>query len=142
MIKPLQTFAIVLLCACPVLAQNEITVEPATGPLGWLLNPYRPRNVPPIRVTNSPRLDSLIRAGNLYLSAPDVVALAIENNIDVEVQRYGPLLAKEVLRRAQSGGALRGVGLPVSQGAQSVSLQGVSLNPTGGAASGAGVSSG
>ncbi len=86
---------------------------------------------PPIRLTNSPRLDSLIRAGNLYLTAQDVVALAIENNIDVEVQRYGPLLAKEVLRRAQGGGALRSVGAAVAAGPQSVSLQGVSVNNSG-----------
>ena len=147
MIKPLQTlgiFLLYLLYAVCTFAQDEIRVEPATGPLGWLINPYRPRSVPPIRVTNSPRLDSLIRAGNLYLTAQDVVALAIENNIDVEVQRYGPLLAQEVLRRAEAGGALRSVGLPVAPGPQSVSLQGVSLNPTGGAGitSGAGVSSG
>jgi len=129
--------------AAHTFAQSEIAVEPAMGRLGWLLNPYRPRSIPPIRLTNSPRLDSLIRAGNLYLSAPDVVALAIENNIDVEVQRYGPLLAKEVLRRAQAGGALRSVGSPIAPGAQSVSLQGVSLNPTGvSLTSGAGVSSG
>lgn len=144
MIKPLQALGIFLLCAVCTFAQDEIRVEPAAGPLGWLINPYRPRSVPPIRVTNSPRLNSLIRAGNLYLAAPDVVALAIENNIDVEVQRYGPLLAQEVLRRAEGGGALRSVGLPVAPGPQSVSLQGVSLNPTGaaGTASGAGVSSG
>jgi outer membrane protein len=144
MIKPLQALGIFLLCAVGTFAQDEIRVEPPTGPLGWLVNPYRPRSVPPIRVTNSPRLNSLIRAGNLYLTEQDVVALAIENNIDVEVQRYGPLLAQEVLRRAQAGGALRSVGLPVAPGPQSVSLQGVSLNPTGGAGitSGAGVSSG
>src|ERR1700730_11074985 len=144
MIKPLQALGIFLLCAVATFAQDEIRVEPPTGPLGWLVNPYRPRSVPPIRVTNSPRLNSLIRAGNLYLSEQDVVALPIENNIDVEVQRYGPLLAQEVLRRAQAGGALRSVGLPVAPGPQSVSLQGVSLNPTGGAGitSGAGVSSG
>ena len=143
MIKPFVTLAICLLLAAHGFAQSEIAVEPATGRLGWLLNPYRPRSVPPIRVTNSSRLDSLIRAGNLYLSAPDVVALAIENNIDVEVQRYGPLLAKEVLRRAQAGGALRNVGSSVAPGPQSVSLQGVSLNPTGASlTSGAGVSSG
>jgi outer membrane protein TolC len=47
-----------------------------------------------------------------------------------------------VLRRAQAGGALRGVGLAVSQGPQSVSLQGVSLNGNGVAAGGGGVSSG
>ncbi len=76
----------------------------------------------------------------LYLSAPDVVALAIENNIDVEVQRYGPLLAQEVLKRALSGGALRNVGAGIAAGPQSVSLQGVSLNPTGtGLTAGAGV---
>src|SRR6202035_3919478 len=144
MIKSLVTLAICLLCVVPSFAQSEIRVEAPTGRLGWLLNPYRPRNVPPIRVTNSPRLDSLIRAGNLYLSAPDVVALAIENNIDVEIQRYGPLLAKEVLKRAQAGGALRSVGAPVAPGPVSVSLQGVSLNFSGGAAAGAGtgVSSG
>jgi len=85
-----------------------------------------------------------VRAGNLYLTAADVVALAIENNLDVEVQRYGPLLAREVLRRAQGGGALRSVGLGVAAGPQSVSLQGVSLNIGGGSANtaGNGVSSG
>jgi outer membrane protein len=125
-------------------AQSEISVQPATGGLGWLTHPYQPRNVPPIRLTNSPRLDSLLRAGNLYLTAQDVVALAIENNIDVEVQRYGPLLAKEVLRRAEGGGALRSVGAAVAAGPQSVSLQGVSVNNSGAVAlsSGTGVSSG
>ncbi|MGH7489877.1 MAG: TolC family protein, partial [bacterium] len=68
----------------------------------------------------------------------DVVALAIENNIDVEVQRYGPLLAREVLRRAKGGGALRNVGVGVAPGPQSVSLQGVSLNSGGGGSAGAG----
>ena len=33
-------------------------------------------------------------------------ALALENNIDIEVQRYAPLLAREVLHRAEGGGAL------------------------------------
>src|ERR1700730_1601657 len=138
------TLFVSLILTANASAQSEISVRPATGGLGWVTRPYRPRSVPPIRLTNSPRLDSLIRAGNLYLSAQDVVALAIENNIDVEVQRYGPLLAKEVLRRAEAGGALRSVGSPVSAGPQSVSLQGVSLNPTGsaGITSGAGVSSG
>jgi outer membrane protein len=59
------------------------------------------------------------------------------------VQRYGPLLANEVLRRAQGGGALRSVGLGVAAGPQSVSLAGVSVNSSGAALSaGGGVSSG
>src|SRR5580700_6280143 len=138
------TLFVALLLTANVSAQSEITVQPATGGLGWVTRPYQPRSVPPIRLTNSPRLDSLIRAGNLYLTAPDVVALAIENNIDVEVQRYGPLLATEVLRRAQGGGALRSVGAAVAAGPQSVSLQGVSVNNSGsvGLSSGSGVSSG
>jgi outer membrane protein TolC len=137
-----------LLCACLPLgryarAQNVVRIDPANGSLGWLTHPYRVRDVPPINLANSSRIESLVRAGNLYLSAPDVVALAIENNIDVEVQRYGPLLAKEVLRRANSGGALRGVGLGVAQGPQSVSLQGVSVNGAGIlTTAGSGVSSG
>lgn len=127
-----------------VAAQNAIRIDPAQGSVGWLLNPYRARSVPPINLSNSPRLEILVRGGNLYLTAPDVVALAIENNLDVEVQRYGPLLAREVLRRAQSGGALRSVGLGVAPGPESVSLQGVTLNTTGAAVNtgGNGVSSG
>jgi outer membrane protein TolC len=72
-----------------------------------------------------------------------MVALAIENNVDVEMQRYTPVLAREVLRRAEAGGALRSVGLPVAAGPQSVSLQGVTVNAGGGTtASGGGISSG
>ncbi len=133
-----------LAVALPAAAEDAIRIDPAQGRLNWLTRNYRQRTVPAIDLNNSPRLDSLIRAGNLYLTAADVVALAIENNLDVEVQRYGPLMAQEVLRRAQSGNALRSVGLGVAQGPQSVSLQGVSIN-TGGASvstAGNGVSSG
>jgi outer membrane protein TolC len=85
----------------------------------------------------------LTHAGNLYLSAQDAVALAVENSLDIEVQRYGPLLAQEVLRRAQAGGALRNVGVGVAPGPSSVSLTGVTVTNIGvvGAA-GEGVSSG
>jgi outer membrane protein len=147
--RTLYTNLIPLACLClamaiPGAAEDEVRILPAQGRLGWLTNPYRQRTVPAISLDNSPRLETLVRAGNLYLTAPDVVALAIENNLDVEVQRYGPLLAQEVLRRAQSGGALRSVGLGVAAGPQSVSLQGVSVNTNGASAStaGNGVSSG
>jgi outer membrane protein len=134
-----------LLCfllAGPAIPQSVVRIDPVVGGrLGWLTHPYQPRTVPPINLNNTSRLDSLIRGGNLYLSAPDVVALAIENSIDIEVQRYGPLLEREVLRRAQGGGALRSVGLGVAAGPQSVSLQGVSVNATSAGGTG-GVSSG
>ncbi|MGB6945298.1 MAG: TolC family protein [Bryobacteraceae bacterium] len=138
------TLLVPLLFAPCVSAQSEISVQSPTGRLGWLTHPYEASSVPPIRLTNSARLNDLIRAGNLYLTSQDVVALAIENNIDVEVQRYGPLLAQQVLRRAEGGGALRSVGLGVAAGPESVSLQGVSVNGSGGVAlsGGNGVSSG
>src|SRR5215469_3264042 len=126
-----------------VLAQSAVRIEPAKGGLGFLTHPYQPRYVPPINLSNTPRLESLIRAGNLYLTASDVIALAIENNPDIEVQRYNPLLAREVLRRAEGGGALRSVGQGVAAGPQSVSLAGVSVTGNNLLASGGGgVSSG
>ncbi len=138
------------LCACLVMAgaaqaQTAVRIDDVPqSRLSWLTRPYRARSVPQINLTNSSRLDSLIRSGNLYLSAQDVVALALENNIDIEVQRYGPLLAREILRRAQSGGILRNVGVGVAQGPTSVSLSGVSVNGGGNsiATGGNGVSSG
>ena len=139
--------SVVALALCPaVFGQTAVRIDPVpgTGVRNWLSAPYRARPVPPINLSNTSRLDSLLRAGNLYLSAQDVVALALENNIDIEVQRYGPLLAREVLRRAQGGGLLRGVGLGVASGPTSVSLAGVSINTNGApsSANGNGVSSG
>jgi len=125
-------------------AQPALDIQqPSGGTLGFLVNPYRAGTVPPVRLENSGRFAALIRAGNLYLSARDVVALAIENNVDVEIQRYGPLLARQVLLRAQGGGALRSVGQAVAAGPQSVSLQGVTVNASGaGISAGSGVTSG
>src|SRR5579863_9091062 len=131
-----------LVCASLLLlssasAQNAIRIEPATGGLGWLTRPYQQRTVPPINLANSDRLEALVRGGNLYLSAQDVIALALENNLDIEIQRYTPLLQREVTMRAKAGGALRNVGVPVAAGPQSVSLTGVSLTASGGATTGA-----
>jgi outer membrane protein len=144
-IKPLVLFCVASAFAGSAWAQSEIRIEKPGGTPGlrWFTQPYQARTVPAVKLENSPRLDSLIRAGNLYLTAADVVALAIENNLDIEVQRYGPLLASEVLKRAQGGGALRSVGLGVAAGPQSVSLSGVTVNATGAPLSaGNGVSSG
>lgn len=76
----------------------------------WIpIQPYRPPDIAPIRMANSGRLYDLIRAGHLYLTADDAIALAIENNLDLEVDRYGPQLADWALQRANAGGPLRGV---------------------------------
>jgi len=125
----------------PLFAQSAVRIDPAKGGLGWLTRPYQQRYVPPINLTNSSRLEALVRAGNLYLSAQDVIALALENNLDIEIQRYGPLLAKEVTRRTQGGQLLRDVSTPIAAGAASVSLTGVSLSASSAAAGTVGVGS-
>jgi outer membrane protein TolC len=88
-------------------AQAVPEVEKPHGPL--LIRSYRPASTSPVNLSNSNRLHSLIRAGHLYLTVQDAIALAIENNLDLEVDRYGPLGAEWNLERAQGGGPLRGV---------------------------------
>ena len=61
---------------------------PEGGFINNLTQKYKPQYVPPIDVSNSSRLEQLIRAGNLYLSLNDAIALALENNIGLEIQRY------------------------------------------------------
>ncbi len=128
-----------------VYGQPEITITSPPPPriVGPLLRPFHidKRVVSPARVTDSPRLESLVRGGNLYLTAQDVVALVLENNLDIDIQRYGPFLAREVQRRTEGGGFLRAVDTGVLQGPQSVSLAGVNVNANG-LAGGAGVGSG
>src|SRR5271163_497431 len=99
---------------------SEVSIETPKGPpvVGRALAPFHieKRVVPPARLTNSPRLESLVRGGNLYLSVQDVIALVLENNLDIAVQRYGPFLAREVQRRAEGGGILRSIESPVLPG--------------------------
>jgi outer membrane protein len=122
---------------------SEITIEQAKPTfLGPILRPYQRRSISTASLANTPRLESLVRAGNLYLSVDDVIALGLENNIDIAIQRYGPFLSREVLRRAEGGGFLRSVGSPVLAGPLSVSLAGVSTNTNGLATGTSGIGSG
>lgn len=80
----------------------------------WDLGIYRQRSVGEANLVDSPRLDRLIRGGKLYLSLADAVALALENNLDIEVARYSPKEAQTDLLRALSGGNLSGVQTQIS----------------------------
>jgi outer membrane protein TolC len=90
------------------------------GVLGSLTEPYRAKIPAAINLTNSPRLESLIRGGNLYLSMLDTVALALENNLDIELQRYTPQIADTNLFRAQAGGFATPASTAVFAGPSSV----------------------
>jgi outer membrane protein len=98
----------------PVVPPPAVT-EPH-GLLGKLQNPYRARPVPTPSVANSGRLESLLRGGNLYLSIQDAIALALENNLDIAIQRYGPQIADAVVLQAEAGGFARGVSTSVTAG--------------------------
>lgn len=105
--KTISSLAVFAVLATQCWAQAIPEVEKPRGPL--LIRSYKPASATPVNVTNSSHLHSLIRAGQLYLTVQDAIALAIENNIDLEVDRYGPLDAQWNLERAQGGGPLRGV---------------------------------
>ena len=75
-----------LLVVAPAFAQNAIRIDPPQGGLGWVTRPYQRRIIPEINTHNSDRLRSLVRAANLYLSGDDVISLALENNLDIEIR--------------------------------------------------------
>ena len=115
---------ICLALAGPLGRAQQAAIAPVPrGPA--ILRPYLAVEVPPARVANSPRLDQLVRAGTLYLSAQDAIALALENNIDIEVARYNPLILESNVTRSEAGGALPGVPSGASQAGSVASGQGV-----------------
>ena len=108
--NPRKVFALLMAwssAASPLWAQEPPAVEKANVP--GIVRPYVGPVTPPARLKNSDRIHSLIRAGKLYLTVQDAIALAIENNLDLEVDRYGPVSADSQLERMHGGGPLRGV---------------------------------
>ena len=77
--------------------------------------PYRYPHVPELFPGSSARLQSLVHDGKLYLTAHDAIALAIENNLDVEIERYNLILADTDKRRAEGGGNLRGLDFTIAE---------------------------
>jgi len=76
--------------------------------LGFL-GPYRRPSVPQLFPGDETRLQSLIRDGKLYLTLQDAIALALENNLDVETERYNIVLGRIDAVRAAGGGSVRGI---------------------------------
>src|ERR1700733_15395593 len=71
--------------AAPVFGQaGTLQTDEGHGLISRLTRDYRVRNVHAVSFADSPRIDKLIRAGNIYLSLRDAIALALENNLDIE----------------------------------------------------------
>jgi outer membrane protein len=69
-----------------------------------LLAPYTPIQIAAPGLTNSPRIDQLIHDGKLELALQDAVELALENSLDIVVQRYNPWFADTGILKAEAGG--------------------------------------
>ena len=82
-----------------------------------LFAPYTSQFVEPGVLTNSPRLEQLIHDGKMQLSLQDAIALALENNMDIVVQRYNTWMADASILKTQAGGF--GYGTPQSLSAGS-----------------------
>ena len=80
------------------------------------LRAYMPEQVPEPALSNSTRVDTLIRDGKLYLSLRDAINLALENNLDLAIARYNLPIANTDILRTQAGGFFRGVNTGVVQG--------------------------
>src|SRR5580704_6531135 len=88
-----------------------------------IFKPYESLHVDPPVLTNSPRVDQLIRDNKLEISLQDAVELALENSLDIAVQRYYPWISDAGLLNAQAGNT--GFGTP---GVQIVASS-ASINP-------------
>jgi outer membrane protein TolC len=108
----------VLLLFTAVIAPAQVRTPPALempqshNPV----SPYMADDVAEPVLTNSPRLDRLIRDGKLYLSLKDAIDLALENNLDLAIARYNLPIADTDLLRTKAGGSFRGVNTGVVQG--------------------------
>jgi len=74
-----------------------------------LIAPYRSIRIPEPLLTNSPRVDQLIRDGKLELTLQDAVELALENSMDIAVSRYNPWFADTDILQTEAGGQPFGI---------------------------------
>src|ERR1700679_687518 len=79
------------------------------------LRPYQPQQIAQPNLGNSPRIDSLMHDGKIYLSIDDAVALALENNLDIDIARYNLNTADSDYLRAKSGANILGVNAGIVQ---------------------------
>jgi outer membrane protein TolC len=89
----------------------QISNENYTKGKLWFPNiiaPYRPTAVPEPVLTNAPRIEQMIQDGKLRISLQDAIDLALQNNLDIAIQRYAPWFAEANILRTMGGGISRG----------------------------------
>jgi outer membrane protein len=107
----------------PLFGQTNSFTEPGkSGWVQWFARPYSQHRVSQISFADSGRIEKLMRAGNIYLSLRDAIALALENNLDIEVARLQPKLSLTNLQRASAGQLLRNLSTNITSGPSSATL--------------------
>ncbi len=141
---------IISLCICGLVSQAFIFAQTDkqdsqqhSGNGGFLsilgLNHERP--VPKLVLDNSPRIESLVSNGKLNLKLVDAIALALENNLDIALQRYIPEFSQTDLLRSKAGQSPRGFTGGTTPGGLTAGALGAGLSGSG-AGSGVGSAGG
>jgi outer membrane protein len=97
---------------------------------GGIATGYRTPRVAEAYLEDSVRLQSLFRDGKIYLSVRDAISLALENNLDLELERYGIRLADSDVLRSKAGFLPRGVPLSVRESAAGLGTPAIGPNGT------------
>jgi outer membrane protein TolC len=134
---------VVMAVGCAAWPAEAQDTDPTQGPS--VLNPYRPSPIQTLELQSSRRLLDLIQNDRLPLTLSDALALAIENNLDLAVQRYVHPIAEADILRASSGQADRGTPGALVPSGLSAGALGVGVNQAagpGGVGSAGGISGG
>jgi len=91
--------------ASPQLNQSKTN---DSGFFSGMFKIFHEKPVPRLVLENSARIESLVQNGKLRLTLADALALALENNLDIAVQRYVPEFAQTDLLRSKAGQSPRG----------------------------------
>jgi outer membrane protein len=108
------------------------SLENGASPWPRVWKPYVEQPLPHVVMENTPRLNTLIHDGKLELSLSDALSLALENNLDIETQRYVIPLAQTDILRTKSGQAARGVTGALSPGELNSGAIGAGVSNAGG----------
>ncbi len=127
---------LLLAAAIPAWGQTLRDYAKANSHFPNVIGPYEQHHLPSPSFANSPRIESLMKNGKLYVSLSDAIALALENNLDLAIARYNLAIAETDILRSKSGAAVRGVATGLVQGTPGGGIGGFGAGASGAGAGG------
>lgn len=86
-----------------VLFQPGVDLDSGQSAFPNIFAPYTPLRIDRPVLENTPRVENLIKEGQMILTLEDAISLALENNLDIIVERYTPWIAEAGVLRAKAG---------------------------------------